>query len=62
MTGHKLEIIKASGADKLIVAAAKWSAKGKDAGGAPTSVGGVATHAFEKQADGTLKVKLHTFN
>ena len=62
VTGHKLEIIKASGADKLIVAAAKWSAKGKDASGAPTSVGGVATHAFEKQADGTLKLKLHTFN
>ena len=46
----------------MIVAAAKWSAQGKDASGAPASFGGVATHVFEKQADGTLKLKLHTFN
>ena len=42
--------------------AAKWSAKGKDAAGTDQPWGGVATHIFEKQADGTLKLRLHTFN
>jgi ketosteroid isomerase-like protein len=25
-------------------------------------LGGVATHVFERQSDGSLKIKLHTFN
>jgi uncharacterized protein (TIGR02246 family) len=60
VTGHKLELIEAMGEDDdgVVVAAAKWSAKGKDGSG----VGGVATHVFEKQDDGSLKLKLHTFN
>jgi uncharacterized protein (TIGR02246 family) len=59
VTGHKLELIEVMGDDdEVVVAAAKWSAKGKDGSG----VGGVATHVFEKQADGSLKLKLHTFN
>jgi uncharacterized protein (TIGR02246 family) len=60
VTGHKLELIEAMGEDddEVVVAAAKWSAKGKDGSG----VGGVATHVFEKQDDGSLKLKLHTFN
>ena len=64
MTGHKLELIEVEGdgSDELIVAAAKWSAHGKDASGAPATFGGVATHVFEKQPDGSLKLKLHTFN
>ena len=64
VTGHKLELIEVEGdgSDELIVAAAKWSAHGKDASGAPATFGGVATHVFEKQSDGSLKLKLHTFN
>lgn len=61
-TGHKLELIRADGADKLIYGAAKWSAKGKDAQGNDQPWGGVATHVFERQSDGSLKIKLHTFN
>ena len=62
VTWHKLEIIEADGGDTLVAAAAKWSAQGKDASGKPATFGGVATHVFEKQADGSLKLKLHTFN
>ena len=64
VTGHKLELIEVEGDDDgdMIVAAAKWSANGKDASGAPATFGGVATHVFEKQDDGSLKLKLHTFN
>ncbi len=61
-TGHKLELIKAEEKGDIVFGAAKWSAKGKDANGADQPWGGVATHIFEKQADGSLKLKLHTFN
>jgi uncharacterized protein (TIGR02246 family) len=60
VTGHKLEVIEVVGEDddEVVVAAAKWSAKGKDG----SAVGGVATHVFERQPDGSLKLVLHTFN
>lgn len=63
-TGHKLELIEVMGEedDEVIVAAAKWSGQGKDAAGAAANWSGVATHVFERQADGSLKLKLHTFN
>jgi hypothetical protein len=44
-----------------VVAAARWSADGKDASGADQPWGGIATHVFERD-DGALKLKLHTFN
>ena len=62
VTGHKLELIEAQGDGNLVFGSAKWSAKGKDANGADQPWGGVATHIFEKQADGSLKLRLHTFN
>jgi uncharacterized protein (TIGR02246 family) len=58
VTGHKLELIEANGGGDVAIAAAKWSAKGKDG----SSLGGVATHEFTKQANGDLKLRLHTFN
>ena len=58
VTGHKLELIEANGDADMAVAAARWSAKGKDG----ASLGGIATHEFAKQADGSLKLRLQTFN
>ena len=60
VNGHKLELIEADGDGDgdIAVAAATWSAKGKDG----ASLGGIATHGFKKQADGSLKLRLHTFN
>ena len=37
-------------------------AKGKGADGAPQTAAGLATHVFERQVDGSLKLRLHTFN
>ena len=62
VTGHSLELIEVHGDGNLVVAAAKWSATGKDANGADQPWGGIATHVFEKQSDGSLKLLLHTFN
>lgn len=61
-TDHKLEIIEAHGDGNLVFGAAKWSAMGKDANGADQPWGGLATHIFERQPDGSMKIKLHTFN
>ena len=62
VTGHKLEIIEAHGNGNIVYGAARWSASGKDDKGQPATFTGVATHVFEKQPDGKLKLKLHTFN
>lgn len=62
VTGHKLELIEAHSEGKLVFGAAKWSANGKDANGADQPWAGIATHIFERQNDGSLKLKLHTFN
>lgn len=62
VTGHRLELIEADGGEDMLVGTAKWSANGKDASGADQPWGGVATHVFEKQDDGSLKLRVHTFN
>ena len=62
VTDHKLEVIDAGGDDKVVYGTANWSAKGKDKDGKPANFSGIATHVFERQADGSLKLRLHTFN
>ncbi|OPY95134.1 DUF4440 domain-containing protein [Bradyrhizobium sacchari] len=62
VTGHKLEMIDAGGDDKVVFGTAKWSATGKDKEGKPSPIGGLAMHVFERQADGSLKLRLQTFN
>ncbi|MFC3283494.1 YybH family protein [Litchfieldella rifensis] len=62
VTGHKLELIEAINDGELVVSTAKWSAEGKDDAGAPAAFSGIATHVFKKQDDGSLRLKVHTFN
>jgi ketosteroid isomerase-like protein len=62
VTNHKLEMIDAGGDDKVVFGTANWSAKGKDKDGKPADFSGIATHVFERQADNSLKLRLHTFN
>lgn len=62
VTGHKLEVIEAGGDDKVVIGTAKWSATGKDKDGKPAAFSGLAVHVFERQADGSLKLRFHTFN
>ena len=62
VTNHKLEVIDAGGDDKVVYGTANWSAKGKDKDGKPADFKGISTHVFERQADNSLKLRLHTFN
>nr|WP_271500126.1 nuclear transport factor 2 family protein [Bradyrhizobium sp. CCBAU 11357] len=62
VTGHKLEMIDAGGDDKIVFGTAKWTATGKDKDGKPAPFSGLAMHVFERQADGSLKLRLQTFN
>lgn len=61
-TDHNLTIIDAGGDDGVVYRAANWSAKGNGADGNDQAAGGTATHVFERQADGSLKLRLHAFN
>lgn len=61
VTNHKLEVIHVMDRGDTIVAAARWSAKGKNADGQDADWGGVATHVFRKDGD-ELSLILHTFN
>ncbi|UWU71262.1 nuclear transport factor 2 family protein [Bradyrhizobium sp. NC92] len=61
-TDHRLVVIDAGGDENIVYGTAHWSANGKTADGASQPAGGIATHVFERQADGSLKLKLHTFN
>ncbi|MDY8110173.1 nuclear transport factor 2 family protein [Fulvimarina sp. 2208YS6-2-32] len=58
VTGHTLEIIKVIEHGEEITAAARWAAKGGDG----ADIGGIGTHVFQRQDDGSLKLALHTFN
>jgi ketosteroid isomerase-like protein len=58
VSGHKLELIEAGGDAGFAYGCAKWSARTKDA----KEVGGIATHIFDRQSDGVIKLKVHTFN
>ncbi len=62
LTGHRFELITSHVEGNTLVAAAKWTARGRDSQGAPATFDGIATHVFLKQADGGLKLRLHTFN
>jgi ketosteroid isomerase-like protein len=58
VTDHNLEVIRVMDSGDHIIAAARWSAKGGDG----ADIGGIGTHVFQKQDDGSLKLMLHTFN
>jgi uncharacterized protein (TIGR02246 family) len=62
LTGHTLDLLTVHGDGGTVVGAAKWSARGKGDDGAPATFAGVATHVFVKRPDGSLKLRLHTFN
>lgn len=62
LTGHALSILEVGGHGRLVYGAARWTVTAKDEDRAPRTSSGIATHIFERQADGGLKLKLHTFN
>ncbi len=62
LTGHRFELITTHADGDTLVAAAKWTVRGKNAGGSPATFDGIATHVILQQPDGSLKLRLHTFN
>jgi uncharacterized protein (TIGR02246 family) len=62
LTGHRFELITTHADGATLVAAARWTVRGRDAEGAAANFDGIATHVFVRQPDGTLKLRLHTFN
>lgn len=62
ITAHRFELITMEADGAMLVAAARWFARGTDAQGAATALDGIATHLFLRQPDGTLRLRLHTFN
>ena len=62
ITAHRFELITIEGNGAMLVAAARWFARGTDAEGAATALDGIATHLFLRRPDGSLRLRLHTFN
>ena len=62
LTQHRFALITTHADGRTLVAAAKWTVQGPDSDGKPATFNGIATHVFVKQPDGSLKLRLHTFN
>jgi len=62
LTAHTLDLIALHGDSSTIVAAANWTVQGAAPDGSAATFDGVATHLFERQPGGGLRLKLHTFN
>ena len=59
ITSHKLELIEVVTSNtRMIVVLGKWSARLKDG----TADDGIVAQVFQKQPDGTLKIKLQIVN
>ena len=56
-TDHKYELVETLGTDQVVVSVARWSGQGKSG-----TMSGVITHAFVRQPDGGLKIRLAMFH
>ena len=62
MTGHTNELIAAGTDGRLVYGASRWTVRSRAPDGAEQTTSGFATHVFERQPDGSVRIKLHTFN
>lgn len=62
VSDHRFELITVHADTHSIAAAARWTATSPNQDGSRAASGGIATHLFLKQPDGSLKLRLHTFN
>jgi ketosteroid isomerase-like protein len=62
VTDYRLDLIDAGGDDRIVYAVASWTATSKGASAPPRELGGIATEVFERQPDGSLRLRLHAFN
>lgn len=61
-TGHTNELITWGGDGRLAYVASRWTVRSPGADGRPETSTGTATHVLERQQDGGLRIRLHTFN
>jgi uncharacterized protein (TIGR02246 family) len=59
---HKFELIEAHGNGTMLFGTAKWSVQGQDSKGQPATFTGTSMHVFEKQPDGSWKIRASTYN
>ena len=57
LTGHRFELITTHSDGVTLVAAARWTVRGRDADGAPATFAGIATHVFVRQPDGSASAQ-----
>ena len=62
ITDHALEPITIVDGEGLVTSAARWTVQGEDANGDAVTYEGTAVQVFEKQDDGGLKLRLHSFH
>lgn len=62
VTGHVLTPFDIADYGDELVANSTWKATAPDGKGGTQTVGGLATHVLMQQADGSLKLRVHTFN
>ncbi|MFO1047597.1 MAG: SgcJ/EcaC family oxidoreductase [Geminicoccaceae bacterium] len=62
VSDHRFELITIHEDARSIAAAARWTATSPNPDGTRAASSGIATHLFLKQPDGSLKLRLHTFN
>lgn len=59
---HTLDLVTFRSDLRSIVTAARWSAKGRDAGGRPVTFSGLATIVLARRRGGDTEIWLHTWN
>jgi uncharacterized protein (TIGR02246 family) len=62
ISGHALEIVEAQQVGPILFAAAKWRSSGPGENGARKTYGGNSMQVFERQGDGTWKIRMHLWN
>lgn len=62
VTDHANAVIICGGEGALVYVASRWTVRSPRADGGSETSSGFATHLLERQPDGNLKIRLHTFN
>ena len=62
VTGHTNELVTSGDDGSLVYCGSRWTVRVPKEGGATETASGFATHVFRRDADGSLKILLHTFN
>ncbi len=62
MTNHVLDPFDLVDLGTTLVVSSNWTAQVIQGGKVVASLGGTATHVLQQQTDGSMKLRVHTFN